>query len=241
MARAAVAEHDKGPVEALAELDPTLEPGNAAGYRIRQLWLPEIVRLALSTGDSALAQASVAVAEQEAASEPSSKAKAITAGRCRALVEGDTAPLLAAAEYHQSVRQLMEAARSLEDAAIVAVVNGDSTARPAFTRAVDLYSDLGAEWDLSRLDGRMRQHGLRRGRRSRPARPTVGWESLTPTELKIAGMIATGCSNPDIAAEFYLSRRTVETHVSHILTKIDGRSRTEIAREVVRHTSHQPA
>jgi DNA-binding CsgD family transcriptional regulator len=241
MARAAVAEHDKGSAEALAVLAPTLDPRNAAGYHIRQLWLPEIVRLALFTGDTALAQASVAFAEQEAASEPSSKAKVITAGRCRALVEGDTAPLLAAAEYHQSVRQLMEAARSLEDAAVVAVVNGDSAARPAFTQAVELYSDLGAEWDLSRLDGRMRQHGLRRGRRSRPARPTVGWESLTPTELKIAGMIATGCSNPDIAAEFYLSRRTVETHVSHILTKIDGRSRTEIAREVVRHTSHQPA
>jgi DNA-binding CsgD family transcriptional regulator len=241
MARAAAAEHDNGPTGALAVLALTLEPGNAAGY-FQYLWLPETVRLALLTGDSALAEATVAVAEQVAASEPSSKAKAITAGRCRALVEGDTAPLLAAAEYHQSVRQFMEAARSLEDGAVVAVANGDaSTARAAFTQAVELYSDLGAEWDLSRLDGRMRQYGMRRGRRSRPARPTTGWESLTPTELKIAGLIATGCSNPDIAAEFYLSRRTVETHVSHILTKIDGRSRSEIAREVVRHSSRQPA
>ncbi len=242
MARAAAAEHDRGAAEALAVLVPTLDPGIAAGYHVRHLWRPDIIRLALLTGDRALAEASVLVAEQEAATEPSSKAKAITARRCRALVEADTVPLLAAARYHQSVRQLMEAARSLEDAAVVAVANGDSsTARTAFTQAVELYSDLGAEWDLRRLDGRMRKNGLRRGRRTRPSRPATGWESLTPTELKIAGMIATGCSNPDIAAEFYLSRRTVETHVSHILTKIDGRSRTEIAREVVRHSSHQPA
>ncbi len=242
MARAAAAEHDSGPAEALEVLAPTLEPGTAAGYHVRHLWLPEIVRLALFTGDRPLAEASVAVAEQEVADEPSSKAKAITAGRCRALVEGDRFPLLAAAEYHQSVRQLMEAARSLEDAAVVSLANGESsTARAAFTQAVELYSDLGAEWDLSRLDGRMREHGLRRGRRTRPARPSTGWESLTPTELKIAEMISRGFSNPDIAAEFYLSRRTVETHVSHILTKIDGRSRSEIAREVVRHTGHQPA
>jgi len=242
MARAAAAEHDSGPAGALAVLVPTLEPGNAAGYHVRHLWLPEIVRLARLTDDSALADQSLAVAEREVTQEPSSKAKAITAGRCRALVEGDTAPLLAAAEYHQSVRQLLEAARSLEDAAVVAAANGDSsTARVAFTQAVELYQDLGAEWDLSRLDGQMRMHGLRRGRRSRRAGPTTGWESLTPTELKIAGLIASGSSNPDIAAEFYLSRRTVETHVSHILTKIDGRSRSEIAREVARHTSPQPA
>jgi hypothetical protein len=108
--------------------------------------------------------------------------KAITAGRCLALIEGDTGPLLAAADYHQAVHQLMEATRSLEDAAVVAVANGDSSAaRAAFTRAVELHSDLGAAWDLSRLDGRMRAHGLRRGRRTRRAHPTTGLESLTQT------------------------------------------------------------
>jgi len=137
-----------------------------------------------------------------------------------------------------AVRLLLRGALERRGHSVVAAANGEhSTARVAFTQAVELYQDLGAEWDLSRLDGRMREHGLRRGRRARRAGPTTGWESLTPTELKIAELIARGSSNPDIAAEFYLSRRTVETHVSHILTKIDGRSRSEIAREVARHPS----
>ena len=38
-------------------------------------------------------------------------------------------------------------------------------------------------------------------------------------------------SNPEIAAKLLLSRRTVATHVSHILKKLDVHSRTDIARE----------
>jgi DNA-binding NarL/FixJ family response regulator len=47
---------------------------------------------------------------------------------------------------------------------------------------------------------------------------------LTATELKIARMVSAGSSNPDIAAELVLSCRTVEVHVSHILTKLGARS-----------------
>jgi len=49
-----------------------------------------------------------------------------------------------------------------------------------------------------------------------------------------------GRSNPDIAAELLLSRRTIQTHVTHILTKLGYRSRIEIAREVDRR-SRTPA
>ena len=43
-----------------------------------------------------------------------------------------------------------------------------------------------------------------------------------------------GLSNPAIAARLQLSRRTVATHVSHILKKLDVHSRTDIAREAAR-------
>jgi DNA-binding NarL/FixJ family response regulator len=41
-------------------------------------------------------------------------------------------------------------------------------------------------------------------------------------------------SNPDIAGQMFLSRNTVQTHVSHILTKLDARSRLQVARAVPR-------
>jgi DNA-binding CsgD family transcriptional regulator len=62
-------------------------------------------------------------------------------------------------------------------------------------------------------------------------RAQSGWDSLTPTETKIAALVAGGLSNPEIGARLFLSRRTVATHVSHILKKLDVNSRTGIARE----------
>jgi DNA-binding CsgD family transcriptional regulator len=60
-----------------------------------------------------------------------------------------------------------------------------------------------------------------------------GWQALSPTEAKIAALVADGRSNPDIAAELLLSRSTVQTHVSHILGKLGARSRAEIVRHVL--------
>jgi DNA-binding CsgD family transcriptional regulator len=64
-------------------------------------------------------------------------------------------------------------------------------------------------------------------------RPATGWQALTPTELKIAHLVTAGDSNADIAAKLYLSRNTVQTHVSHILAKLDVNSRTGIVRETM--------
>jgi DNA-binding NarL/FixJ family response regulator len=47
--------------------------------------------------------------------------------------------------------------------------------------------------------------------------------------------VAQGHSNPDIAAQLFLSRNTVQTHVSHILAKLRARSRTQIIAEAFRH------
>jgi DNA-binding NarL/FixJ family response regulator len=61
--------------------------------------------------------------------------------------------------------------------------------------------------------------------------------SLTPTEAKVADLVVRGLSNPQIAAELYLSPRTVATHVSHILAKLDLHSRIDLAREAGRRES----
>jgi DNA-binding CsgD family transcriptional regulator len=65
--------------------------------------------------------------------------------------------------------------------------------------------------------------------------PASGWEALTPTEIRVAYLVADGRSNPDIAGELFLSRNTVQTHVSHILAKLGARSRAEIMRAALLH------
>ena len=56
---------------------------------------------------------------------------------------------------------------------------------------------------------------------------------LTPAEEKVAIAVARGLRNKEIAAEFHVSARTVETHVRRIMLKKGFSSRVEIARYVM--------
>jgi DNA-binding NarL/FixJ family response regulator len=103
-----------------------------------------------------------------------------------------------------------------------------AAARSCLEAAVAQYSTLGAQFDIRRVTSRLRPYGIRPVRREARQRPTAGWAALTPAELKVAELLRAGRSNPDIAAELYLSRRTVESHVAHILTKLGARSRMEV-------------
>jgi DNA-binding NarL/FixJ family response regulator len=58
-------------------------------------------------------------------------------------------------------------------------------------------------------------------------------EELTDAEQRIASAVASGLSNKEIASEFGLSVRTVENHISHILSKKNFENRVEIARYVL--------
>ena len=108
-------------------------------------------------------------------------------------------------------------------------------ARDALNEAIGLYEELQARWDIRRAEGRLRAHGVKRGVRGpRSQRASSGWEALTPTEVKIAGLVARGDSTSDIARGMFLSRRTVQTYISHILAKLSAKSRIEIAREALR-------
>jgi DNA-binding CsgD family transcriptional regulator len=53
--------------------------------------------------------------------------------------------------------------------------------------------------------------------------------ALTPAETQIAELVARGYTNPQIAKELLISRRTVQAHLAHIFTKLGLRSRVELA------------
>ena len=146
----------------------------------------------------------------------------------------DPQALAATARVYAEILYPYSEARAWEDAAELYATHGDvGAAREAYNRAVDLYTSTEAVWDLIRIDARLRAYNIRRGVRGPRRRPATGWAALTPTEVRIAHLVAAGKSNPDIATSLYLSRGTVQTHVSHILTKLDGHSRLDIARQVM--------
>jgi DNA-binding CsgD family transcriptional regulator len=60
-------------------------------------------------------------------------------------------------------------------------------------------------------------------------RPSSGWDSLTPMELKVVGLVAEGLTNPQIAEQLFISKRTVSTHLSHVFAKLGVASRAELA------------
>jgi len=154
---------------------------------------------------------------------------------CRGVLEGDAGKLIkAAARYADAGRPLLRA-KALEAAAGLFVRNEDrSQARVAFTRALEIYGSLGATADVGRLQAQFRAHGIRRGPRAKHRQKQTGWDSLTPAEVRVAALVEEGLSNPQIAAKLFTSRRTVATHVSHILKKLDVHSRIDIARESAR-------
>jgi DNA-binding CsgD family transcriptional regulator/tetratricopeptide (TPR) repeat protein len=191
----------------------------------------DAVRLAITVGDWEAARTITERAEAAGLTSDVPHRRAV-ALHCRGLLDNDPVALLAAAEHYEAASRPLPRAQALE-AAGVALANSDDVtgARVHFTDAFALYTTLGADWDLARTQARFRTYGIRRGPRTQHRRTHRGWDSLTPTELKVAGLVARGMSNPQIASELFLSRRTVQTHVSHILAKLNLTSRTDIARE----------
>jgi DNA-binding NarL/FixJ family response regulator len=55
-------------------------------------------------------------------------------------------------------------------------------------------------------------------------------DQLTPQELQIARFVAQGLSNKEVAAQLFLSPRTIEHHLRHVFSKLGIKSRTQLAR-----------
>jgi DNA-binding CsgD family transcriptional regulator/tetratricopeptide (TPR) repeat protein len=229
LARSLDREQTAGPAAALATLlDFLSEPKEVE--ETGDL-LADAVRLAVTVGD--VGTAADLVQQAEAAAEGSAVPhREAIAAHCRGLLDHDPVPLLRAADRYGDAGRPLPRAQALEAAGLALAELGDVVAaRSRFEDAFTVYESLGAGWDLARSQAQFRGYGIRRGPHVRHRKPDHGWSSLTPTEQKIIPLVARGMSNPQIAAQLFLSRRTVQTHVSHILAKLNLASRIDIARE----------
>jgi DNA-binding CsgD family transcriptional regulator len=97
--------------------------------------------------------------------------------------------------------------------------------REPLSRAMDIAHRNGAV----ALARRAREELLASG--AKPRRPTMtGVGSLTPTELRVAGLAAEGLTNPEIAVKLYLAKSTVAWHLRHIFLKLNIESRNDLVR-----------
>ncbi|MEU9343239.1 AAA family ATPase [Streptomyces sp. NPDC048278] len=228
LARGLVAERAGRLPEALEVLMGLMAETYAHDLGNHPEWLPALVRLALAAEDRQTASAAGIAARQAADRRPRPRTLA-AADWCAGLLDQDPARLLAAVGYHRGAGRQPDLGNALEDLAVVQAASGElDAARASFGEALAVCAELGADWDARRAAARLRPWGVRAGSRAPHVRPSFGWEALTATERRVADLVAEGLSNPDIATRLLLSRRTVETHVSHILTKLQVRSRREV-------------
>lgn len=107
-----------------------------------------------------------------------------------------------------------------QDANLAAKILREAAARGQSSKAVT----------ETRLAARLlRQSGQRTWHRSSHPQAPTGLDELSPREREIAGLISQGASNPQIAETLFLSRTTIERHVSNIFLKTGIKNRTQLA------------
>ena len=233
----AVALEQRGETRQAMQALAAIVPRHDGEMTLIHQWLPDLVRLAIATGDGQIARTAAQACQAEAAAETQPARAAAASLRCQGLLKADPVPLRDAVAHYRTAGPAAELPAALEDLAAVLAERGQQEeARAALNEAVSLYAGLNARWDIRRADSRLRPYGIRRGVRGpRGPRAASGWEALTPTEVKIAALVARGDSTSEIARSMFLSRRTVQTYISHILAKLGAKNRVEIVREALRH------
>jgi class 3 adenylate cyclase/DNA-binding CsgD family transcriptional regulator len=180
----------------------------------------------------------VSASLQEAARRSPAVSATASALQCRGIVEDDAQLLLDAAALFRATPLRPALAVCCEDAAAALASHGrPDEAIVLLAEAAVIHSDTGAFGEGARVDSALQALGAR-PKKARPVRPTFGWESLTPTEISVSELVAKGLTNPEIGAQLFVSRRTIETHISHVFRKVGCVSRSQLAAEFIRRTTH---
>lgn len=150
------------------------------------------------------------------------------AGRCRGLLyaaRGDTSSALSALERalaeHDRCAMPFEHARTLLALGRVQRRSGlRREARATLGEALGEFERYGARLWAEHARRELARFG---GRAGSP-------ETLTPTEVRVADLAASGMSNREIAERVFLTRKAVESNLTHVYRKLDIRSRGGLAR-----------
>jgi DNA-binding CsgD family transcriptional regulator len=201
---------------------------------------PDLVRLAVAGERPDLARAVVEAMDEAAATTPVASWQA-AALWCRGLLHEDADALVESVAAYQQAPRPIERARAYEDAAsALSRVGRREEAAALFREAAEVYEHFGAFMDLTRAEAALRALGIRRSRKRARRRPSTGWESLTPTEIEVVLLVTQGLTNVEIGQRLFISRRTVETHLTHIFSKLGVSSRVQLAAQASRARPEPP-
>jgi len=224
-------------VDAMGGSGATQMPG---GWRAHAAM--EIARAAIAAGDLDVATAALASTTDTAARTGLPMARSWE-NRARAellLAHGEAAEAagvaLTAAEQAGAVGARMDRAACRELAGR-ALLSADESERAAdqLELAAKEFDECGAEHHRDRVDLELGRLGRRPSRRSRGARAQgTGLASLSGRELEVANLVVERLTNAQIAAQLFLSEKTIESHLRNIFSKLGAGSRVEVARLVER-------
>jgi DNA-binding CsgD family transcriptional regulator/tetratricopeptide (TPR) repeat protein len=149
--------------------------------------------------------------------------------RCAALIDDGEC----AEEHYQEAISQLQRCRTVVDLACTHLLFGQwlrrarrrRDARRELRIAWDMFTAMGADGFAGQAATELRATGERARTRS----PETSFD-LTPREAGVADLAAAGASNTDIAAQLFISPRTVEHHLGNVFRKLGITSRTQLAR-----------
>jgi DNA-binding CsgD family transcriptional regulator len=163
----------------------------------------------------------------------------IVAARGRAVIEEDPS---AAQEWFLRALSACDGSSMPFEQARTLLCQGESlrrARRPAAAReplrhALMIFRSLGAQPWITRTATELGAAGVRGSAGDRPGDRTR-LDELTPQELQIARAVGRGLNNVEAAAALFVSRKTVEAHLTRAYRKLGVRSRTELTRVLLAH------
>jgi DNA-binding CsgD family transcriptional regulator len=191
---------------------------------------PQLVRIALASGDRELAESATADAELRASINPAVAAFQASAAHARGLLTGDLGRLAEAVTVLEAGQRRLALASALEDLAVAQLrADRGQEAIAALDRALVIHAACGARRDQARVRRRLKRLGIQR-RLPAERRPAVGWAALTESELAVAQLVADGLTNREVAERLYISPHTVSGHLRHAFEKLGINSRVVLTR-----------